>query len=33
MKFLGFALLMTVISFACFARDSAEYRAYSDKAK
>jgi uncharacterized protein YecT (DUF1311 family) len=32
MKFLGFALLMTVISFACFAQDSAEYRACSDKA-
>ena len=26
------ALLMTVISFACFAQDSAEYRACSDKA-
>ena len=32
MKFLVVALLMTVISFGCFAQDSAEYRACSDKA-
>jgi uncharacterized protein YecT (DUF1311 family) len=32
MKSLMLALLMTVISFACFAQDSAEYRACSDKA-
>ena len=32
MKCLVVALLMTVISFACFAQDSAEYRACSDKA-
>lgn len=32
MKCLMVAFLMTVISFACFAQDSAEYRACSDKA-
>ena len=32
MKCLLVAFLMTVISFACFAQDSAEYRACSDKA-
>ena len=32
MKCLVVAFLMTVISFACFAQDSAEYRACSDKA-
>jgi uncharacterized protein YecT (DUF1311 family) len=32
MKSLMLALLMTVISFACFTQDSAEYRACSDKA-
>ena len=32
MKSLVVVLLMTVISFACFAQDSAEYRACSDKA-
>jgi len=32
MKWLVVAFLMTVISFACFAQDSAEYRACSDKA-
>jgi uncharacterized protein YecT (DUF1311 family) len=33
MKFLVVALWMTIISFACFAQDAAEYRACSDKAK
>jgi uncharacterized protein YecT (DUF1311 family) len=32
MKCLVVAFLMTVISFACFAQDSAEYRACSNKA-
>ena len=32
MKCLVVAFLITVISFACFAQDSAEYRACSDKA-
>ena len=32
MKSLVVAILMTVISCACFAQDSAEYRACSDKA-
>ena len=32
MKCLVVTFLMTVISFACFAQDSAEYRACSDKA-
>ena len=32
MKFLVVALLMTLIPFACFAQNSAEYRACSDKA-
>ena len=32
MKCLVVAFSMTVISFACFAQDSAEYRACSDKA-
>ena len=32
MKFLVVALLMTAISFGCFAQDSAEYRACSDRA-
>jgi uncharacterized protein YecT (DUF1311 family) len=32
MKSLLAVLLMTIISFACFAQDSAEYRACSDKA-
>ena len=32
MKSLVAALLMTIIPFACFAQDSAEYRACSDKA-